>query len=27
LPDEGAIETGIAAHIVFALDILGGELT
>ena len=25
LPDEGAVETGIAAHAVFALDILGGE--
>ena len=25
LPDEGAVETGIAAHVVFALDILGGE--
>ncbi|GBU20861.1 hypothetical protein R80B4_00748 [Fibrobacteres bacterium R8-0-B4] len=25
LPDEGAIETGIAAHVVFALDILGAE--
>jgi amidohydrolase len=24
LPDEGAIETGIAAHVVFALDVLGG---
>ncbi len=26
LPDEGAVETGIAAHVVFALDALGGEL-
>jgi len=25
LPDEGAVETGIAAHVVFALDILGGK--
>jgi amidohydrolase len=24
LPDENAIETGIAAHVIFALDILGG---